>query len=63
MLQLVRMVDAHERVLYGVRVAAQRAAMLRDDGTHDLLASDVIRTNEKQAWFIQEQVQRDCVPR
>lgn len=59
LLQLVRMVDAHERVLYGVRVAAQRAAMLHDDGTHDLLVSDVIRTNEKQAWFIQEHLRRD----
>ena len=63
LLQLVRLIDAHERVLYGVRVAARRAAALGDDGTNDLLVSEVIRTNEKQAWFVQEQVQRDCVPR
>ena len=60
-LQLARLIDAHERVLYGARTAARRAAELGDDGTNDLLVSDVIRTNEKQAWFIQEQVQRSCV--
>jgi starvation-inducible DNA-binding protein len=57
-LQLARLADAHERVLHGVREAARRAAELGDDGTNDLLVSDVIRTNEKQAWFIQEQSQR-----
>jgi starvation-inducible DNA-binding protein len=58
LLQLVRLIDAHERVLYGVRVAARRAASFGDDGTHDLLVSEVIRTNEKQAWLVQEHLQR-----
>jgi starvation-inducible DNA-binding protein len=58
LLQLVRLIDAHERVLYGVRVAARHAASIGDDGTHDLLVSDVIRTNEKQAWLVQEHLQR-----
>ena len=58
LLQLVRLIDAHERVLYGVRVAARRAAALGDDGTNDLLVSEVIRTNEKQAWFVQEHLPR-----
>jgi starvation-inducible DNA-binding protein len=62
-LQLARLIDAHERVLYGARTAARRATELGDDGTNDLLVSDVIRTNEKQAWFVQEQVQRGCMPR
>jgi len=57
-LQLARLIDAHERVLYGVRAAARRAAELGDDGTNDLLVSDVIRINEKQAWFVQEQSRR-----
>ena len=52
--QLAQLADAHERVLYAVRAAARRAAALGDDGTNDLLVSDVIRTNEKQAWFVQE---------
>jgi len=53
--QLARLIDAHERVLYVARAAAAHAAELGDDGTHDLLVSDVIRTNEKQAWFVQAQ--------
>ena len=63
LLQLVRLIDAHERVLYGVRMAARRAAALGDDGTHVLLASDVIRTNEKQAWLVQEHLQRGRLSR
>jgi starvation-inducible DNA-binding protein len=56
--QLARLVDAHERVLYGVRASARRASQLGDDGTNDLLVGDVVRTNEKQAWFVQEHLQR-----
>jgi starvation-inducible DNA-binding protein len=63
LLQLIRLIDAHERVLYGVRIAARRAAALGDDGTNDLLVSEVIRTNEKQAWFIQEHLQRGRLSR
>lgn len=33
---------------------AKQAAETRDDGTNDLLESDVIRTNELQVWFISE---------
>jgi len=29
-------------------------AKAQPDGTNDLLVSDVIRTNEKQVWFIAE---------
>jgi starvation-inducible DNA-binding protein len=57
-LQLARLGDAHERVLYGVGAAARRASELGDEGTNDLLVSEVIRVNEKQAWFIWEQSQR-----
>jgi starvation-inducible DNA-binding protein len=57
--QLARLIDAHERVLYTVRAAARRAADLGDDGTNDLLVSDVVRTNEKQAWFVREHLRGD----
>jgi starvation-inducible DNA-binding protein len=57
-LQLARLADAHERVLHNVRAAARRATELGDYGTNDLLAGDVIRTNEKQAWIIHDQSQR-----
>ena len=35
---------------------ARRAAEAGDDGTNDLLVSDVIRSNELQVWFIAEHV-------
>jgi starvation-inducible DNA-binding protein len=33
---------------------ARLAAETGDDGTNDLLVSDVIRTNELQVWFVAE---------
>ena len=35
---------------------ARKAAEAGDDGTNDLLVSDVIRTNEMQVWFVAEHV-------
>ena len=52
--QLARLIDAHEHVLHTVRAAARRAADLGDDGTNDLLVSDVVQANEKQTWFVHE---------
>jgi starvation-inducible DNA-binding protein len=51
---LSRVLEAHQLVLERVRGAAHRAAALGDDGTNDLLVSDVLRTNELQAWFVAE---------
>jgi len=36
--------------------SAKQASEDGDDGTNDLLVSDVIRTNEMQAWFVSEHV-------
>lgn len=33
---------------------ARQAAEGGDDGTNDLIVSDVIRTNELQVWFLSE---------
>jgi starvation-inducible DNA-binding protein len=33
---------------------ARKAAEAGDDGTNDLLVSDVIRTGEMQVWFLGE---------
>ncbi len=52
--QLSRLVQAHEIILKKVRTFACKASELGDDGTNDLLVSDVLRTNEKQAWFVSE---------
>jgi starvation-inducible DNA-binding protein len=51
---LSRLLAAHELVMRQVREAAHRAAALGDDGSNDLLVSEVLRTNERQAWFISE---------
>jgi len=37
-----------------VRDAITTTAETRDDGTNDLLMSDVLRTHEMQVWFIAE---------
>ena len=52
--QLSRLLHAHEIVLKEARAMARLAADAGDDGTNDLLVSDVIRTNETQVWFISQ---------
>jgi starvation-inducible DNA-binding protein len=52
--QLSRLLHAHEVVLMEARAMARQAAEAGDDGTNDLLVSDVIRTNEIQVWFLSE---------
>ncbi len=52
--QLQRLLDAHEFVLQEARPLAREAADRGDDGTNDLIVSQVVRTNELQSWFIQE---------
>jgi len=52
--QLSRLIDAHQIIIREARPLARRAAELGDDGTNDLVVSDVIRTNELQVWFLSE---------
>jgi len=52
--QLSRMLEAHEYILIQAREAASKAAERGDEGTNDLLVSDVIRTNEMQVWFLSQ---------
>ncbi|MFF8971848.1 Dps family protein [Streptomyces sp. NPDC014995] len=51
---LSRLLEAHETILTQAHDAASRTAELGDDGTNDLLVSQVIRTGELQAWFLAE---------
>lgn len=61
---LSRLLQAHETILTDAHDAAARVADLGDDGTNDLLVSDVIRTGELQAWFLVEHlVDTPLVPR
>ena len=48
---LSRLLEAHELILID---AAAKVAELGDDGTNDLIVSDVIRTGEMQSWFLVE---------
>ena len=52
--QISRLLEAHQAILEFTRDAATRAAERGDDGTNDLLVSDVIRKGEKQVWFLSE---------
>jgi starvation-inducible DNA-binding protein len=51
---LSRLLEAHEIIIEKVREAITKTAESRDDGTNDLLMSDVLRTNELQVWFVAE---------
>lgn len=51
---LSRLLDAHQVIIATVRKLARRATTLEDDGTNDMLVSQILRTNEMQVWFISE---------
>jgi starvation-inducible DNA-binding protein len=52
--QLSRLLEAHETILKESHDFAKKADDAGDDGTNDLIVSNVIRTNELQVWFIAE---------
>jgi len=52
--QLSRLLDAHQVIIRETRKLARRASTLGDDGTNDLLVSEVLRGNELQVWFLSE---------
>ena len=54
--QISRLLHAHEIVLKEARTMARLASERGDDGTNDLIVSDIIRSNEQQVWFVAEHV-------
>ena len=52
--QISRLLEAHEIILKECREYAADADENGDDGTNDVLVSNVIRTNERHSWFISE---------
>jgi starvation-inducible DNA-binding protein len=52
--QISRLLEAHEIILKEGRAMARQAAESGDDGTNDLIVSDLIRSNELQVWFLAE---------
>lgn len=51
---LSRLLEAHEIILIDAHDAAARLAEMGDDGSNDLIVSDIIRLNELQSWFLAE---------
>ena len=51
---LSRLLEGHQIIIRQTRKLARRASELGDDGTNDLLVSEVLRTNELQVWFLSE---------
>lgn len=52
--QISRLLDAHQIIVEHCRQLGHRASELGDDGTNDMVISDVLRTNELQVWFLSE---------
>ena len=67
--QLSRLLDGHQIIIRDCRDFASLASRLGDDGTNDLVVSQVLRTNELQTWFLSEHlvdvplVEADSKPR
>jgi starvation-inducible DNA-binding protein len=51
---LSRLLEAHETILADAHDAAAKVGQQGDDGTNDLIVSEVIRTGELQVWFLAE---------
>lgn len=52
--QISRLLDAHQIIIGHCPQLSRRASELGDDGTNDLVVSDVLRANELQVWFLSE---------
>jgi starvation-inducible DNA-binding protein len=52
--QISRLLEAHKLIIEDARKVAKAASDKGDEGTNDLLISDVVRTNEMQVWFVSE---------
>ncbi|HYA24137.1 MAG TPA: DNA starvation/stationary phase protection protein [Terriglobales bacterium] len=52
--QLSRLLDAHQIIIRDSRELAERSSKIGDQGTNDLVVSEVLRTNELQVWFLSE---------
>src|SRR5947208_15801507 len=52
--QLSRLLDAHQIIVRDCRELARRASQIEDDGSNDLVVSQILRTNELEVWFLSE---------
>ena len=51
---LSRLLETHEVIIIEVRDAIKKTANNDDEGSNDLLVSQVLRTHELQVWFLAE---------
>lgn len=54
--QVSRLLSAHQSILKNCHDYAKKAGESGDDGTNDLIVSNLMRTNELQVWFVSEHV-------
>ena len=54
--QVSRLLDGHQRILKNCHDYAKKADESGDDGSNDLIVSQLVRTNELQVWFVSEHV-------
>jgi starvation-inducible DNA-binding protein len=50
--QISRLLEAHKMIMQDCHDIAEAADEAGDDGTNDLVVSDILRPNELQSWFI-----------
>ncbi|MBT2559205.1 DNA starvation/stationary phase protection protein [Hymenobacter sp. ISL-91] len=55
-IQVSRLLEAHQIILKNCHEYAKQADEAGDDGTNDVVVSDVMRANELQVWFVSEHV-------
>ena len=56
--QIARLLEAHKLIMQDCHAIAEAADKVGDDGTNDLVVSNVLRPNELQSWFIGEHLVR-----
>jgi starvation-inducible DNA-binding protein len=52
--QISRMLEAHKLIIKSCLEISEAADKAGDQGTNDLVVSDVLRPNELQSWFLSE---------
>jgi starvation-inducible DNA-binding protein len=52
--QISRLLEAHKIIMQDCHDIAEEADKLGDDGTNDMVISDILRPNELQSWFINQ---------
>jgi starvation-inducible DNA-binding protein len=52
--QLSRLLEAHKLIIQSCLDIAEAATKAGDQGTNDLVVSDILRPNELQSWFLSQ---------